>query len=494
LVALGPAPAKRDAARGATLWSEQGCSTCHGAGGRGDGPSAGKNGVERPYDLTRVPFRRPHGAETSERRAIALSIATGLSGTGMPGYAGALSDADLYALADHVAAIAAGATRGRRDALSDDAVAADRATRIETGTWPGSDPDDARIFGTALAAQGPAPASLSPAEASLSQRQCARCHAKQAREWATSVHARATTWGLPAREADHAVAEGTACNRCHAPLVEQQAGTALREEGVTCAGCHVRGWTRHGPPRVAPTLLTAASYPLVELPIYERSDLCLACHQLPPRTAVNGHPRPKPSTAWLEGPSSPRAIPCQPCHMPNREHTWLGVHDRETVRQGIRLEASAHRRDRIVSVSATLTNIGAGHYLPTTATPAHVLRVKLLDCGGATIAGTLAERRIGRDVEYQDGWREHADTRIAPGGSASLARGFTAGRTGDAATARVTVEVHPDAYYEGLYASRLATQLPAPTRTAYEAALARARGARYIAEQIAVPVAVHSAR
>jgi hypothetical protein len=29
----------------------------------------------------------------------------------------------------------------------------------------------------------------------------------------------------------------------------------LRAAGVGCAGCHVRGWTRRGPPNVAPSLL-----------------------------------------------------------------------------------------------------------------------------------------------------------------------------------------------------------------------------------------------
>ena len=70
---------------------------------------------------------------------------------------------------------------------------------------------------------------------------------------------------------------GDNCERCHAPLAEPAVG----DEGVTCAGCHLRGWVRNGPPRSG-SLLAAPGYPVQELAIYERADFCLPCHQLPP--------------------------------------------------------------------------------------------------------------------------------------------------------------------------------------------------------------------
>jgi mono/diheme cytochrome c family protein len=488
-ITLGPPPAATNATRGAALWTQHGCDKCHGATGRGDTQAA-------PYDLTTQPFRRPRAPDADKRRAIAMSIATGMTGTPMPGYAGTLPDADLWALADHVLALNAKATVPRDHTVLDaETIAADAKYRLELGTWPGSDPDEARVFGAPIAAQGTPPASLTPAQASLSERQCARCHAKQAREWTTSVHASATAWGLGARELDHAVEEGSSCNRCHAPLAEQQPGatgfdSALRSEGVTCAGCHVRDWERRGPPRRAPSLLPASSYPLVELAIYERSDFCLACHQLPPRTAINGKPLLNTYKEWLEGPYMARGIQCQHCHMPNREHTWLGVHDRDTVRQGIKLAATAQRASTgVVSVTAKLTNVGAGHYLPTTVTPALVLRIELLDAKGIAISGARAEHRIARTVRYTTRWQEDSDTRIPPGETAAITRGWKKGRTPQATTARITIEVHPDAYYEGLYAERLKTKLPAATRSAYETALARASSSHYVAEQLDVDVA-----
>jgi mono/diheme cytochrome c family protein len=475
-----------DAPHGAELWKKHGCNKCHGDNGRGQVSGL----AEQPYDLTTQLLRRPRAADDTEarRKAMVVSIATGMSGTPMPGFAGTATEPELWALADHVLALNANAKPRSSAALDESSIASDRSTPLAAGAWPGNDTDEMRVFGVPIRAQGPPPASLAPAQASLSSQQCARCHAKQAREWQTSLHSRAATLGLPAREADHA-AEGANCARCHTPLAEQQPGDgfdpALRDEGVTCAGCHVRDWVRRGPPRRAPSLLPSPSYPLVELAIYERADFCMACHQMPPRTAVNGKPLLNTYKEWLEGPYMRRGVQCQHCHMPNREHQWLGVHDRDTFRQGIRLIARSLRKAGAVTVVAHLTNIGAGHYLPTTTTPAAWLKIQLFDAKGVAIGGAHAEVRIGRDVLFDAGkneWIENSDTRIAPGDTLKVARAWQGGRTGQAAYARITVEVHPDAYYEALYANRLATKLPDATRKQYEAALARARASHYVAD------------
>ena len=68
------------------------------------------------------------------------------------------------------------------------------------------------------------------------------------------------------------------------------------------------------------------------------------------------------------------------------------------------------------------------------------------------------------------------------------ARAWTGGRVGAATHARITVEVHPDAFYEDMYTTRLRAKLPDATRKEYESALARARASRFVAEQRDVPV------
>jgi mono/diheme cytochrome c family protein len=488
-------PPPPDPARGAELWRVKGCPACHGADADGHGPSSFALRAP-PYDLTSVLHRpREPGAE-AHRRAAALSIATGLTGTAMPSFAGTLPEADLWALADHVVAIGGrdvtgllALQRGRRALPA--AIAADRAAPIVTGTWPGlGDADEVAVFGAPVAPQGPPPPSLAPAQASLAARQCERCHARQVREWDGSLHRGAASPGLLAQtEYELAPDDRARCLRCHAPLAEQATDPALRGDGVSCAGCHVRGWVRRGPPRVAPSLLSLPGYPLVTVGLYERSDFCLPCHQLPPRTAVAGRPLLDTYREWLDGPYLPRGVQCQHCHMPNREHSVLGVHDPGTFRQGLQLTAEAHRRAGTVTAVAMLTNIGAGHYLPTTPTPAAWLSITLVDARGRAIAGATARYRIGRDLWFDGEWHERADTRIPPGETVTIARAWTAGRTAEAAAARVTVEVHPDDFYERFHAARLARARDPAQRALYQQALARATGSHYVAEQRDVPIA-----
>ncbi len=474
-VVLGGAP-RPDPARGAVLWAAKGCATCHGTG---DGRVAA--GIAA-YDLAVLHRPREPGAEAL-RRAAAWSIATGLTGTTMPSFAGALSDTELWALADHV--VAMGDARATdRSVIHPATIAADRAAPIATATWPGHGaPDEAAVFGARVAPQGPPPAGLAPAQASLHAAQCGRCHAKQVREWSPSLHGGAVSPGLLAQLEDMPAARRANCLRCHAPLAEQATDNALLAEGVSCAGCHVRGWVRHGPPVVAPSLLSLPGYPLVTVGLYERADFCMPCHQLPPRDALAGRPLLNTYKEWLEGPYAARGVQCQHCHMPNREHSVLGVHDRATFRQGIELVAGAQRQGASVTVSATLRNIGAGHYLPTTPTPAAWLSIALIDARGQVITGAAARHRIGRDIWFDGTWHERADTRLPPGEAVTLTRAWTAGRTAQATAARIVVEVHPDDYYERLYADQLTGRLTATQRALYQQALTRARGNRYVAEQ-----------
>ena len=467
--------------RGTELWTRWGCNTCHGAAGRGDGAAAP---ATPPYDLTALPLHRPRATDDIDARrfSAATSIVRGISGTAMPGYA-QVPDVELWALADHVVAINAHAKPPDRNTLERAQIEADRAAPLATGIWPGTG-SDAQIWGVHLAPQGTAPASLAPAEASLSAKQCARCHAKQEREWRGSLHAGAGSLGLYA-QLDHG--QPDTCRRCHAPLAEQAPGTtyepSLRDEGVTCASCHLRAWTRNGPPNISTSLLAAPGYPEQQRAIYERGDFCMPCHQLPPRNALEGKPLLNTYKEWLEGPYMRRGIQCQHCHMPNREHQWLGVHDPATFRQGIELTVTARHTDRGASVVAQLANVGAGHYLPTTPTPAVWLRIQLFAADGVAIEGASADQRIGRDIYFKKGWHQRADTRIPPGEKRMLAKAWQGGRSKAAAFARVTVEVHPDDYYEGFYRARLAEHPAQVVRAQYEQALARARASHYVAEQ-----------
>ncbi len=94
--------------------------------------------------------------------------------------------------------------------------------------------------------------------------------------------------------------------------------------------------------------------------------------------------------------------------------------------------------------------------------------------------------RIGRDIYWDGVWHERADTRIPPGETRTLAQTWKAP---NARAAHVTVEVHPDDYYEHFYADRLTGPLDPAIRAQYEKALERARASYYVAEDryLAIP-------
>jgi mono/diheme cytochrome c family protein len=501
----GEKPAQR--ARGKELFAKLGCVACHGEGGKGDGPSSAtlkdaSGALNPPYDLTASPVRRPRAPGTSDEDAVLASIVWGVGGTAMPGFDGAAPLPDLMAVAAYIVSI--GPRDVGRGGDIGDLTAANiqrdkSAMRAVAGyRWGAADDVDGALFGGEIHAQGDPPAALGPAQASLSAKQCGRCHAKQLREWQGTVHASASSPGLMGQVLRFKKpAEVKSCLRCHSPLAEQQLSADLRQvldpelqaEGLTCAACHVRSGVRHGPANRAPSLLPLPGYPLRELAVYERADFCVGCHQLPGRLAVAGRPLLDTYREWLMGPYMKRGIQCQHCHMPNREHTWKGVHDPETFRQGFAIAATATRRaDGIVGVHVRMGNVGAGHYLPTTPTPAAWLSIELLDAAGAPVPGTLVEKRIGRHLRFRKVFEEVEDTRIPPGGALDLHRAWRAGRIATATHLRVRVRVRPDDYYEGLYKARLKAKLDPEIRAMFVSALARAEASAYVAYDSTFPV------
>jgi cytochrome c oxidase cbb3-type subunit 2 len=100
-------------ARGREIYQRAECFKCHGTEGRGDGPSA--EGMKdswgypiQPSDLTR-PLKRGSTPE-----AIYRTVVTGLDGTPMPAYEGALSEEELWALSLYVASLNTGVLSERQ--------------------------------------------------------------------------------------------------------------------------------------------------------------------------------------------------------------------------------------------------------------------------------------------------------------------------------------------------------------------------------------------
>jgi mono/diheme cytochrome c family protein len=102
---LGVEPPDDDAsrARGAALYRDLGCATCHGESGRGDGPSApalrSSDGARIvPADLTRPwTFKGGHAA-----RDVTMRFVAGIGGTPMPSYLEVATATELWHLAHWV--------------------------------------------------------------------------------------------------------------------------------------------------------------------------------------------------------------------------------------------------------------------------------------------------------------------------------------------------------------------------------------------------------
>jgi hypothetical protein len=144
-----------------------------------------------------------------------------------------------------------------------------------------------------LAPQGAPPAQFSPLETSLQPDSCGTCHPTQLADWRESLHAAASGPGVAGqlvemRESDPSSAH--ACLACHAPLAEQgpldpDYDVALAGRGVTCAGCHVRGHQRFGPPRRDGSVASKApreTLPhngVTRTPAFLKAEFCRGCHQ-----------------------------------------------------------------------------------------------------------------------------------------------------------------------------------------------------------------------
>ncbi len=245
---------------------------------------------------------------------------------------------------------------------------------------------------------------------SLSARECGTCHEEIYREWSGSMHAKA--WIDPYYQVDY-VFDGSQqiCLNCHIPFENQQENLVLgfrdkerfdpivepnpdfdpafRDEGVTCAVCHVRDGSI-----VGPAGSDRAPHPVKADPrMRSGSTVCARCH------VVSGKRwdtffRIPPCGTVAEIEEAGRESDCVGCHMspvtrppavgvpprPGRRHFFRGGHHPSTVAESLRVEYAKLSEDDAVTYEFTLTNIGAAHYLPTGTPDRHLtLELRLRD-------------------------------------------------------------------------------------------------------------------
>lgn len=282
-------------------------------------------------------------------------------------------------------------------------------------------------------AQGKPPADFSALEASLDPASCGQCHIKQHDQWRSSLHSHTMGPGIRWQLQLVDMKTAQSCLRCHAPMTEQLALFAqergwsnannappdyipdnLHRQGLVCAACHVRAHVRHGPVASKPDADRNVHGGFEEHQAYSDSRFCANCHQFAedgPR--VNGKLRENTYQEWLATDFAQQGRHCQSCHMPQRQHVWRGIHDKEMTRSALSVELAARPdADGAYKLQALVTNSGAGHYFPTYMVPEIVLYLEVLD----------SEGRVHELAQHIIAWRvnlalteEIFDQRLAPG-------------------------------------------------------------------------------
>jgi hypothetical protein len=268
------------------------------------------------------------------------------------------------------------------------------------------------------------------------------------------------------------------CFGCHAPLAEQKPlvvsgrdarpnpayDETLRARGLPCAGCHVRGHERFGPPRRDGSLASSAPRErlphdgVTRTPAFLAAEFCRGCHQFEPgNLALNGKLIANTYEEWRASRFAREGVQCQDCHMPDRRHLWRGIHDADMVRSGLTIAAATgaprYRPGETALATLRVTSTRVGHAFPTYVTPRVVLRGELVDAAGRIVPESRRERVIAREVTL-DLERELADTRLPPGRTATLT--YRVPVTSPGLSVRLSVVVEPDAFYVKFFETLLA--------------------------------------
>jgi len=284
-------------------------------------------------------------------------------------------------------------------------------------------------------------------------KQCGVCHRAIYKEWRVSTHAMA--WSDRQFQAEREKSGNRwLCSNCHTPLLNQMEewavglegddverpryvanpawDEALRDEGITCAGCHVRDGVVEGP-----TGIVTERHPTRKSERFTNGEICLTCHQ-----AVRIYPGKdflctfETGDEWAASPYGQQGQNCTYCHMPpvtrkqavtakeerpGRHHFWpgAGIYKVEGVGPpldllgpglGVEVAADPAAGELVVALS----NAVAGHLLPT-GDPERFIQVEVefLDAAGARVGEPWRER-IGQSWEWYPEPRKLGDNRLAP--------------------------------------------------------------------------------
>lgn len=287
---------------------------------------------------------------------------------------------------------------------------------------------------------------------SLRAEACGACHPEIYAEWAVSTHRHA--WDDPQFQAEITKSDNLwLCRNCHTPLRSQQPhwpvglvggdveapelvpnpafDEALMHEGVTCAGCHVRQGTIHGPGLSN----SSPPHPVEPEPTLRSGEICLRCHQAervyPAKTFVCTFTT---GEEWRQSPQASQGETCVSCHMPQvTRPAALGGPERTVRRHWFKGSGVPKFPDRAPpqdappspglalelgqangALEVRLRNEGAGHALPT-GDPERWIQIDatFFDGSGAELEPRWSTR-IGQEWRWEPEPKRMSDNRLAP--------------------------------------------------------------------------------
>lgn len=270
--------------------------------------------------------------------------------------------------------------------------------------------------GSALAASRPVVANNTPASGFAAAQTC-DCHSNFITEWQQSMHAKALTDPLfKAKLAQANAATGNQlgpfCLKCHGPVgtMTNRLGDtdplAASAQGIPCSFCHQA--TGAGAPTNNVSLLVdpsgtyraqiatpTAPHPTAVSPFHRTSEICGSCHNV--AHPGNGLPLEATYSEWQASPQAKAGTTCQDCHMsqtpgqigpsvgwdagggprrPVYQMSFMGAQvglgnpilAEQMLQNAATLELESPgvlEGAKNTSVTITITNVGAGHDLPT---------------------------------------------------------------------------------------------------------------------------------
>ena len=270
---------------------------------------------------------------------------------------------------------------------------------------------------------------------------CKRCHERVFEEWDTSplsrsIHSPAFRASLDAFLSSPAGKDKAQCFRCHAPHVREfpahvqlfinqaKAGDPSLD-GVACAQCHlIKQVDRtkqppepkyeldskmiYGPYKAA---VQNRAHQSMELGLFQKSDLCLNCHQSVPSAIGLGKTNDLLGN-WDQSKAVKSGKECQTCHMPEQVgESANGEKKRKTANHTFpgrigKFRQEAAKLDVTTTIEGGKTTITVKvqslvpHNLPTTH-PAWATVVLDLDIKGKNLKTVFTDKRIYGRV-YQD--------------------------------------------------------------------------------------------